>query len=112
MKTEIKFTEDFAGKEKGQEWKCDSLLASQLVNRDKVAVYTGKSLERYEDGLKTAEAAQKEADDAEEKRQGRLAEDAKKEAKAAKPKKKDEKKEESTSEGKGKGKAFLDKFKK
>lgn len=35
----IKFTEDFATRSKGDIWECDSLLASQLVNVDKVAIY-------------------------------------------------------------------------
>ena len=37
---EIEFTADFASKKKGDLWKCDSLLASTLVNEDKVAKYT------------------------------------------------------------------------
>ena len=35
----IKFTEDFATKKSGESWKCDSQLASSLVNKRKVAVY-------------------------------------------------------------------------
>jgi len=35
----VEFTEDFAGKKKGDVWECDSLLASQLVRIDKVAKY-------------------------------------------------------------------------
>jgi hypothetical protein len=35
----IVFTKDFATKKKGDEWACDSLLASQLVRIDKVAKY-------------------------------------------------------------------------
>ena len=38
MKTVV-FTVDFATKKKGEVWKCDSQLASQLVNIDKVAKY-------------------------------------------------------------------------
>jgi hypothetical protein len=45
-KDTIKLTEDFGGQEKGHEMKVDSLLASSLVNRREVAVYTGDSLER------------------------------------------------------------------
>ena len=37
---EVEFTEDFATKLKGDKWLCDSLLASHLVNVDKVAKYT------------------------------------------------------------------------
>jgi DNA-directed RNA polymerase subunit M/transcription elongation factor TFIIS len=36
---EIVFTKDFATKKSGEVWKCDSQLASQLVNGDKVAKY-------------------------------------------------------------------------
>jgi hypothetical protein len=35
----IKFTKNFATKKKGEELECDSMLASQLVHRDKVAKY-------------------------------------------------------------------------
>ena len=35
----VVFTEDFATKKKGEVFKCDSQLASQLVNIDKVAKY-------------------------------------------------------------------------
>lgn len=38
MKT-VEFTSDFATKVKGDIWKCDGMLASQLVNVDKVAKY-------------------------------------------------------------------------
>lgn len=38
MRTII-FTKDFATKKKGDEWTCDSLLASQLVRGDKVAKF-------------------------------------------------------------------------
>ena len=38
MRTVV-FTQDFATKKKGDSWKCDSMLASQLVNIDKVAKY-------------------------------------------------------------------------
>ena len=41
MNKSITFTEDFATKKKGEVWvDCDYQLASQLVNVDKVAVYT------------------------------------------------------------------------
>jgi hypothetical protein len=33
----IVFTKDFATKKKGDEWTCDSLLASHLIRIDKVA---------------------------------------------------------------------------
>lgn len=37
----IKFIEDFAGRSKGDTWdECPSMLASQLVRDEKVAVYT------------------------------------------------------------------------
>jgi len=36
---EVEFTEDFATKQKGDKWLCDSSLASQLVHVDKVAKY-------------------------------------------------------------------------
>lgn len=36
---EIEFLKDFATKKKGDTWKCDGLLASQLVRVDKVAKY-------------------------------------------------------------------------
>ena len=39
---EVEFTKDFATKKKGDTWKCDSLLASQLVHVDKVAKYVTK----------------------------------------------------------------------
>lgn len=34
----IKFIEDFAGRTKGEEWECDSMVASTLIREDKVAV--------------------------------------------------------------------------
>lgn len=40
---EIEFTKDFATKKKGDAWKCDGLLASQLVHQDKVAKYVDKN---------------------------------------------------------------------
>lgn len=36
---EVVFTSDFANKKKGDTFKCDSMLASHLVNIDKVATY-------------------------------------------------------------------------
>jgi len=36
---EIVFIKDFATKKKGDKWTCDSMLASQLVNIDKVAKF-------------------------------------------------------------------------
>ena len=39
MKKVVVFTQDFAGKEKGDEYTCDSMLASSLVNNRKVAKY-------------------------------------------------------------------------
>ena len=38
MKT-IVFLKDFANKKKGDEFKCDSMLANTLVTKDKVAKY-------------------------------------------------------------------------
>lgn len=35
----IEFVKDFATKAKGDVWECDSLLASRLVNVEKVAKY-------------------------------------------------------------------------
>ena len=46
MKREIIFTSDFATKKKGDKEKCDSMLASQLVNNDKVAKYTDEADEK------------------------------------------------------------------
>ena len=37
MKVVIVFTEDFANKKKGDEFRCDSIIASQLIRRSKVA---------------------------------------------------------------------------
>ena len=39
---EIEFTQDFATKKKGDTWKCDSMLANQLVRVEKVAKYYKK----------------------------------------------------------------------
>lgn len=50
MKTVV-FTEDFATKKKGEAFQCDSQLASQLVNIDKVAKY--KTEEKKESKPKT-----------------------------------------------------------
>jgi hypothetical protein len=36
---EVEFIKDFAEKKKGDIIKCDSMLASYLVNIDKVAIY-------------------------------------------------------------------------
>jgi hypothetical protein len=41
MKTVI-FTKDFANRKKGDEFTCDTMLASHLVNKDKVAKYKTK----------------------------------------------------------------------
>lgn len=46
MKSTVVFTEDFATKKKNEEWTCDSQLASQLVNVDKVAKYKNKSKDK------------------------------------------------------------------
>jgi len=35
----VVFTTDFANKKKGEVFECNSLLASQLINGDKVAEY-------------------------------------------------------------------------
>ena len=37
----IVFTKDYATKSKGDEWTCDSMLASSLVHSRKVAHYKG-----------------------------------------------------------------------
>ena len=43
-KVTIEFTKDFATKKKGDNWECNSMLASKLINRSKVAkVYKKKS---------------------------------------------------------------------
>lgn len=42
MKKVVIFTKDFANREKGDEFTCDSMLASHLVNKDKVAKYKTK----------------------------------------------------------------------
>lgn len=34
----VVFTKEFAGKKVGEEFECDSMLASTLINSDKVAV--------------------------------------------------------------------------
>lgn len=39
MKKVVIFTKDFANREKGDEFTCDSMLASHLVTIDKVAKY-------------------------------------------------------------------------
>ena len=39
---EIEFTKDFATKKKGDRWICDSMLANQLVQVEKVAKYYKK----------------------------------------------------------------------
>lgn len=39
----IVFTEDFGIRKKGEEWQCDTMLASQLVRHSKVAVYKDDS---------------------------------------------------------------------
>lgn len=41
---EVEFTKDFATKKKGDKWRCDGLLASQLVHKDKVAKYVTKKV--------------------------------------------------------------------
>ncbi len=38
MKVEIIFTSDFADKKKGDKMICNGMLASQLINNDKVAI--------------------------------------------------------------------------
>lgn len=35
----VEFIKDFANKKKGDTFECDSMLANQLVNSDKVAIY-------------------------------------------------------------------------
>jgi len=39
MKSIVIFTKDFANKKKGEEFECGSLLASDLVRKDKVAKF-------------------------------------------------------------------------
>ena len=56
MKKTIIFTKDFANREKGETLKCDSMLASHLVNRDKVAKYkTEKKTMKTQKNMKTSE---------------------------------------------------------
>lgn len=43
MKKEIIFTKDFANRKKDSSWSCDSMLASRLVNIEKVAKYKSKA---------------------------------------------------------------------
>ena len=43
MKKEIIFTKDFANRKKDESIKIDSMLASRLVNIEKVARYKGKA---------------------------------------------------------------------
>jgi len=52
---EIQFTQDFANRQEGSKWECDSMLASQLVNIDQVAVYTNKDMQDYSNSLKAKE---------------------------------------------------------
>jgi len=54
---EIQFTQDFANRQEGSKWECDSMLASQLVNIDQVAVYTNKDMQDYSNSLKAKEEA-------------------------------------------------------
>jgi len=42
MKKTVIFTKDFADRKKDSEFTCDSMLASHLVNKDKVAKYKTK----------------------------------------------------------------------
>lgn len=78
-KGKIKFTEDFAAKKKGEEWECDSLLASQLVNKDKVAVYVGESLEKQKQAEKEMAKHEEEEKKKEDDRLAKLKEEARKE---------------------------------
>jgi hypothetical protein len=39
----IQFISDFATKKAGEKWKCDSMLANQLVRVQKVAQYVAES---------------------------------------------------------------------
>jgi len=46
MAKKVLFIKDFANKKKDEEFECDSMLASQLVNNDKVAVYVDSKSEK------------------------------------------------------------------
>lgn len=76
-KSTIEFTEDFAGRKKGSGFECDSMLASQLVHKDKVAVYTGESLEAQENAIKVSKSHTKEVVTKEVKDADKIKEDAK-----------------------------------
>ena len=46
MKRLVEFTKDFANKKKGQKGLYDSMLASSLVHKNKVAKYFKKSVKK------------------------------------------------------------------
>jgi hypothetical protein len=48
MKVKIIFTSDFADKKKGDEFECNGMLASQLINNDKVAKMAGEAENKKE----------------------------------------------------------------
>lgn len=53
----IQFTEDFATKKKGEVWDdCDDVLASYLINQDKVAIQVEEGGEEPKPKAKTAKA--------------------------------------------------------
>jgi len=52
MKVEIIFTSDFADKKKGDKMKCNGMLASQLINGDKVAELADEAENKKEVVLK------------------------------------------------------------
>lgn len=55
----VVFIEDFAGKSKGDEFKCDSMLASQLVHVDMVAKYADVDELELEEKPKRAKTTKK-----------------------------------------------------
>ena len=55
-KVTVEFTEDYAGREKGSTMKCDSLLASSLINRRKVAKCVSNSVEPKKESTTKSES--------------------------------------------------------
>lgn len=62
----IEFTKDFATKKKGETWECENSLASNLVNRKKVAKYGDEHAAKLksikEVGERRAKARKEEAE--------------------------------------------------
>jgi len=58
----VKFTSDFSVKRIGDVIECDSQLASQLVNNDKVAEYTNNDVTKIEEEREYLEPNLKEED--------------------------------------------------